>query len=56
MRIIGLLILVAVVIAALVYVGFIDISPEGEEALDNAADRVGTAVEETGQAIRDAGN
>ncbi|SFD48245.1 hypothetical protein [Roseivivax sediminis] len=52
-RIIGIVIAVAIVVALLIYFGFIQISPEGEAALEDAQDNVGEAVENTGEAIQD---
>ena len=46
---------VVLVIAILVFSGFLNLSPEGESALDNATENVGEAMENTGQAIQDAG-
>ncbi|SLN72335.1 hypothetical protein ROJ8625_03817 [Roseivivax jejudonensis] len=51
-RLIGLLIAVAAIIIILVYFGFLQVSPEGEQAIDDAADSVGEAVENTGEAIQ----
>lgn len=55
-RLVGLIVLVVIVIAILIFFGFIELSPEGEAALEGASDSVGEAVENTGQAIKDAGD
>ncbi len=54
-RVVGLLIAVAVVLAILIWAGFIELSPEGEAALENAQENVGEAVENTGEAIQNGG-
>ncbi len=56
MRIIGLIIAVVVVLAILVYLGFVDVSPKGEAALDRTRENVGNALQTTGEAIRGSGN
>jgi hypothetical protein len=53
-NLIGIILVVVVVIAVLIFSGFLNLSPEGETALDNAQESVGEAVENTGQAIRNA--
>ena len=50
------LLLVVVVVAILLFFGLIDLTPEGEAALDNAREGVGAAVESTGEAIQGDGN
>lgn len=55
-NLIGIAVIVVLVIAILVYGGFLNLSPEGESAIDDAQQSVGEAVESTGQAIRDAGD
>lgn len=55
-NLVGIAVIVVVVIAILVYAGFLNLSPEGESALDNAQESDGEAVENTGEAIRNAGD
>ncbi|MHA7876928.1 hypothetical protein [Roseivivax sp.] len=55
-RLIGLVVLVAIVIAVLLYFGFIELSPEGEAALEETQENVGTAIENTGEALQNSGN
>ncbi|ETW13887.1 hypothetical protein ATO8_03316 [Roseivivax marinus] len=49
----GLVILIVAVIAVLIFFGFLQLSPEGEQAIDGAQDSVGEALENTGEAIQD---
>lgn len=54
-RILGLILLVALVLALLVYFDIIAFTPEGQEALDNAQEAVGEALGEAGDALQEAG-
>lgn len=51
----GLIILVVVVIAILIFAGLIDLSPEGEALIDEAGDAASEALDATGEAIEGAG-
>lgn len=55
-NIVLVLVAAAILIAILVVTGFLNLSPEGEEQLDNARENVGEAVEDAGQAIEGAGD
>ena len=50
-----LIIAVVIVIAILIYSGFLNLSPEGEAAMDNARDSVGQAVEKAGETLQNTG-
>ena len=54
-RVFGLILVVLIVVVLLVWSGFLNLSPEGEQALDETREGIGAAVEETGNAIQDAG-
>ncbi|SIS60069.1 hypothetical protein SAMN05421759_101688 [Roseivivax lentus] len=51
-KLIGFIVAVVVVIAVLIFFGFIDLSPEGEAAIENTQENVGEAVEDAGEAIQ----
>lgn len=55
-RIIGIILIVIVVIALLVWFGFMNVTPEGERAIDETQQGVGGAIEDTGSAIQGAGD
>ncbi|SPJ25363.1 hypothetical protein [Palleronia abyssalis] len=53
MRTLVLLILaVTVIVAILIATGFLDLSPEGEAAIEDARENVGGAIEEAGEAVQ----
>ena len=56
MRNLVLLILAVVVgVVILIGLGFLDLTPEGAEAIDSVQENVGQAVQATGEAIEGAG-
>ncbi|SFG55262.1 hypothetical protein SAMN04488020_102520 [Palleronia marisminoris] len=55
-RIIGIVIIVVVAIALLIWFGFMDITPEGERVIDETQGGVGEVIEDAGTAIQDAGD
>ncbi|QFS84201.1 hypothetical protein FIU97_15715 [Roseivivax sp. THAF40] len=55
-KLIGFIIAVIVIIAILIFFGFLDLSPEGEAAIENTQQNVGEAIENTGEAIQGDGN
>ncbi|PZX16190.1 hypothetical protein LX81_02041 [Palleronia aestuarii] len=55
-NILGLALVIIVVIAILVYAGVLNLTPDGERALEDAQRNVGEAVEDAGRAIQGSGN
>lgn len=54
-RILGIVLIVIIVIVLLIWSGYLNLTPEGERAIDETQGGVGEVVEDTGTAIQDAG-
>ncbi len=54
-RILALILLIGIIIWGLIYFDVLALTPEGQQALDNAQDTIGEAASDTGDAIQDVG-
>lgn len=55
-NLIGIAFIVIVVIALLIFTGVLNLSPEGEQAIEGAQQNVGEAMQNTGEAIQGVGD